>query len=65
MSTHDCKQIFWYFGNPEVYTSKQNKLLGFSPQANYTDQVTAACWQSWCQPDRGCCVVSTTNPHGF
>jgi hypothetical protein len=23
-------------------TNKQNKLLGFSPQANYTDRVTAA-----------------------
>jgi hypothetical protein len=30
--------------------SKQtNKLHGLSPQANYTDQATAAYWKSWCQ----------------
>jgi hypothetical protein len=26
-----------------------NKLRGFSPQANYTNRVTAACRPSWCQ----------------
>jgi hypothetical protein len=25
------------------------KLRGLSPQANYTDRATAACWRSWCQ----------------
>jgi hypothetical protein len=25
------------------------KLHGLSPQANYTDRATAACWRSWCQ----------------
>jgi hypothetical protein len=31
----------------------------FSPQANYTDRATAAC-----HPNRGCRVVSATDPHG-
>jgi hypothetical protein len=39
------------------------KLRGLSPQANYTDRTTAACY---CQlfADRGCHVVSVTNPYG-
>jgi hypothetical protein len=35
--------------NPILFSSfkhKQNKLLGFSPQANYTDRATAACRRS-------------------
>jgi hypothetical protein len=36
------------------------------PQTNYTDRATAACQRSWCQlfADRGCHVVSVTNPYG-
>jgi hypothetical protein len=30
----------------EVQNNKTNKLHGLSPQANYTDQVTAVCRQS-------------------
>jgi hypothetical protein len=29
-----------------IYINKQNKLRGFSPQANYTDWATAACRSS-------------------
>jgi hypothetical protein len=53
------------------YASKQqnkqtNKLHGLSPQANYTDQATAACRRSDCQlfADKGCHVVSVTDPYG-
>jgi hypothetical protein len=28
---------------------KNSELRGQSPRENYTDQATAACWQSWCQ----------------
>jgi hypothetical protein len=34
----------------------EENLHGLSPQANYTDRETAA--------DRGCHVVSVTDPHG-
>jgi hypothetical protein len=49
------------FGNNHICTALHNsyiyisihktktKLHGLSPQANYTDQATAACWQSDCQ----------------
>jgi hypothetical protein len=30
----------------ELKTKKKTKLRGFSPQANYTDQATAACRRS-------------------
>jgi hypothetical protein len=46
--------------------SLYNKLRGLSPQANYTDQAIAACRRSY-EPtfaDRGCRVVSATDPHG-
>jgi enterochelin esterase-like enzyme len=32
---------------PVLLTTKQNKLHGLSPQANYTDRVTATCRRSW------------------
>jgi hypothetical protein len=37
-----------------------------SPRANYTDRATAACLRSDCQlfADRGCHVVSVTDPYG-
>jgi hypothetical protein len=37
---------------------RTNKLIGLSPRANYTDRATAATF-----PDRGCCVVNTTDPY--
>jgi hypothetical protein len=42
------------------------KLHGLSPRANYTYRATAACRRSDCQlfADRGCHVVSVTEPHG-
>jgi hypothetical protein len=42
------------------------ELRGLSPQANYTDQATATCWRSYWQlfVDRGCHVVSVTDPYG-
>jgi hypothetical protein len=38
-------------GRPNVVRSesKEKKLRGFSPQANYIDRETAACRRSWCQ----------------
>jgi hypothetical protein len=46
--------------------TNKKKLHGLSPRANYTDRATAACQRSWCQlfADRGCHVVSVTNPYG-
>jgi hypothetical protein len=41
---------------------KKNSMA-FSPQANYTDRATAACWRS-SFADRGCRVVSATDPPG-
>jgi hypothetical protein len=40
----------------------KKKLLEFSPQANYTDRVTAACRRNLVPTftDRGCRVVSAT-----
>jgi hypothetical protein len=42
------------------------KTPGLSPLENYTDRATAVCRQSYGQllADRGCRVVSATNPHG-
>jgi hypothetical protein len=38
---------------------------GFGPIANYADRATAACWRSSANfADRGCCVVSATDPPG-
>jgi hypothetical protein len=51
-----CEKVTERFG--KLLTSKwicihckltTNKLHALSPQANYTDQATAACWQNWCQ----------------
>jgi hypothetical protein len=47
------KQAAIFHGN-NVWTScnhitKKKKLRGLSPQANYTDRVTAACRRSYCQ----------------
>jgi hypothetical protein len=36
----------------ETWVLKKKKILGLSPQANYTDLATAACRRSWCQPLR-------------
>jgi hypothetical protein len=43
------------------------KLHGLSPRANYTDRATATCRRSNCQlfADRGCHVVSVTDPCGL
>jgi hypothetical protein len=44
---------------------QKTKLHGLSPRANYTDRATAACRRSDCQrADRGCHVVSVTDPYG-
>jgi hypothetical protein len=42
------------------------KLHGLSPRANYTDRATVPCRRSDCQlfADRGCHVVSVTDPYG-
>jgi hypothetical protein len=46
--------------------TKQSKLRGMSPRANYTDLETAACRRSWCQllQTEGCRVVSAADPYG-
>jgi hypothetical protein len=44
---------------------QQNKLRGFSPQANYTDRTTAACRRSWCQLMRNDHLInSVRHKHG-
>jgi hypothetical protein len=49
-----------------MYILKTTKLHGLSPRVNYTDRATAACRRSDCQlfADRGCYVVSVTDPYG-
>jgi hypothetical protein len=42
----------------------KKKLRGMSPPANYSDQATAACQRMPTFADRGCHVVSVTNPYG-
>jgi hypothetical protein len=44
----------------------KTKLHGLNPRANYTYRATAACQRSDCQlfADRGCHVVSVTDPYG-
>jgi hypothetical protein len=39
----------------------KTKLHGLSPRANYTDRATATCRRS---ADRGCHMVSVTDPYG-
>jgi hypothetical protein len=50
----------------EVYIYIYFKLHGLSPRANYTDRATVACRRSDCQlfADRGCHVISVTDPYG-
>jgi hypothetical protein len=57
----DCVQ-----GLGEIMKALKTKLRGLSPRANYTDRATAACRRSDCQlfADRGCHVVSVTDPYG-
>jgi hypothetical protein len=45
--------------------TKKIKLIGFSPQENYTNRATAACRRSYCQLLRiESHMVSATDPHG-
>jgi hypothetical protein len=44
--------------------NKTNKLHGLSPQANYTDQATAACRRSDCQLLRIEGATCVTDPYG-
>jgi hypothetical protein len=46
------------FGLEEGKVVSANKVRGFSPQANYTYRATTAF------ADKGCRVVSATDPHG-
>jgi hypothetical protein len=42
---------------------KKKNYVAFGPLANYADRATAASWRSLPTfADRGCCVVSTTDP---
>jgi hypothetical protein len=62
LSTIWMLQFTWI----KLFSSKtKTKLRGLSPQANYADRATAACRGSQCQlfADRGCRVVSATDPH--
>jgi hypothetical protein len=44
----------------------KTKLHGQNPRANYTGRETSSCRRSYCQliADRGCHVVSVTDPYG-
>jgi hypothetical protein len=48
------------------HVHKKKTLRDLSPQANYTDRASAACRRSLAPTfeDRGCRVVTATNPHG-
>jgi hypothetical protein len=50
----------------ETVGNMHTKLHGLSPRANYTYRAAAACRRSECQlfADRGCHVVSVTDPYG-
>jgi hypothetical protein len=56
----DLEVVFIFSHEPRI--KKATKLRGLSPRANYTDRATAACRRILI--DRGCCVVSATDPHG-
>jgi hypothetical protein len=60
------RELRLYVGSAMAYDKKKKELRDFSPQANYTDGATAACWRILLPTlaDRGCRVVSATNPHG-
>jgi hypothetical protein len=49
---------------PSTWLVIESKLRGLSPQVNYTNWATTACWRSYCQHfvDRGCHMVSVTDP---
>jgi hypothetical protein len=50
-----------------IILPKKTKLHGSSPQANYTDRLSDRRLSAKLVPtlaDRGCRVVSATNPHG-
>jgi hypothetical protein len=49
-----------------LWSKTKTKLHDLSPRATYTDRETAACRRSDCQlfADRGCHVVSVTDPYG-
>jgi hypothetical protein len=53
-------------GDIVVGIEKKKNLRGLSPKANKTDPATAVCRRSDCQlfADRGCHVVSVTDPFG-
>jgi hypothetical protein len=58
--------MFILYVNLRGNVKLKKKLHGLSPRANYTDRATAACRRSDCQlfADRGCHVVSVTDPYG-
>jgi hypothetical protein len=48
-----------------LYHKQTKQLRGLSPPAKYTDRATATYGRSAnFLADRGCCVVSATDPHG-
>jgi hypothetical protein len=51
---------FGIFGMKKLKT----KIRGFSPQANYTDRDRMSAKLVLTFADRGCRVVSVTDPHG-
>jgi hypothetical protein len=48
---YDLHAVCVSMNHPSLIT-KQDKLRGLSPRANYTDRATAACQRSYCQPLR-------------
>jgi hypothetical protein len=65
--TNPRKFCYYLFCNlPRSYFIPETKLLGFSPQANCTDRATAASRRCIVSTfaDRGCHVVSATDPRG-
>jgi hypothetical protein len=65
-SSYQEVALYYMPNDDDDNNSNNKKLHGLSPRVNYTDRATAACRLSDCQhsADRGCHVVSVTNPYG-
>jgi hypothetical protein len=49
-----------------TFLIKRTNSVACSPQANYTDRAKTACRRNYATlADRGCRVVSATDPHGY
>jgi hypothetical protein len=65
LSSTDIKNQWNDTSTPSYVLIKKLNSVAFGPRANYADRATAASWRSSANfADRGCCVVSATDPSG-